>query len=139
VHTKRSIAALAVVGVIVLGASACSQRYSAERDGKKAGQAVCDIKSATTAEEAQAAKDNVNKQLDDLNTKYALATAEDRKDIQNNLADLAEHSIQGNALLREQDLTVLQRSVRHIADDSDEVARAAWDGFNEGLEDCINT
>jgi hypothetical protein len=44
--------------------------------------------------------------------------------------------VQGNDVLRQQDLAVLQRSIRHIADDSSETARAAWEGVLEGLSTC---
>jgi hypothetical protein len=132
---RRRVAAITGV-VLVLFASGCAQRYTAERDGKKLGLAVCDVRNATTAADANAAKADALQQLDDLDNKWALATAEDRKDVQNNLADLAEHTIQGNTLLRQQDLAVLQRSISHIADDSDDVARAAWEGVLEGLSTC---
>ena len=126
---KISYASVGIVAVAILLASGCSQRYAAERDGKKAGQAMCDLKNATTKDEATNALNDVNKQLDDLANKYSLATAEDRKDVQNNLADLAEHTVQGNDALRQQDLAVLQRSIRHIADDSSE--RATVGGRDE--------
>jgi len=128
------LAALALASALLV--TGCSQKYPAERDGKKAGEAVCDLRNATSPEQAQAARQDVLNQLQDLGNKYALYTAEDRKDIENNLADLAEHTIQGNTVLRQQDLAVLERSVRHIADDSNETARAAWEGFLEGLSTC---
>ena len=132
----RIVAAAATVGALLF-ASGCSQKYSAERDGKKLGEAICDVRDADSPEEAQAAVDKANKQLDDLGGKFALYTAEDRADIQNNLADLAEHRIQGQPNLMYQDLTVLQRSVDNIRDDVNETSRAAWDGVMEGLADCV--
>ena len=101
-------------------AASCSQQYSAERDGKKLGEAVCDLKNADSPEDAQRALDDVNEQIDDLGNKYALYTAEDRNDVQNNLADLHEHVIQGNTALVQQDLAVLQRSIKNIAPDSND-------------------
>lgn len=130
--TVTVLAALAAV-VLVAG---CSQKYSAERDGKKLGEAICDVRDADSAEEAQAALDDVNEELDDLGNKYAFYTAEDRADVQNNLADLAEHVIQGQPNLAQQDLTVLERSADNIAEDVNETSRAAWDGLLEGLADC---
>ena len=125
----------ATVAVVVL-AGGCSQKYSAERDGKKLGEAVCDLRGASSPEEAESALAEINEQLDDLGNKYALYTAEDRADVQNNLADLYEHAIQGNTALVQQDLAVLERSVGNIADDSNEVRSAVWDGVLEGLADC---
>jgi hypothetical protein len=128
------VAALALIAMT----AGCSQKYSAERDGKKAGKAICDVKDADSAEEAQAAADDVREQLDDLASKAALFTAEDRQDIENNLADLAEHSIQGNDLLVQQDIAVLERSVDNIRDDASEVSSAAWEGVLEGLSTCTD-
>lgn len=127
-----AIALLALVGL----STGCSQKYSAERDGKKVGKAICDVRDADNADDAKAAVADAQKQLDDLGSKYALFTAEDRQDIQNNLADLAEHQIQGNDLLVNQDLAVLQRSAENIRDTTGEVSRAAWEGVLEGLSTC---
>jgi hypothetical protein len=135
--TKTKILTASIVAVVVvLLAAGCSQKYSAERDGKKLGQAVCDLRTATSKDAAQSAFDDVNNQLNDLGNKYSLFTAEDRKDVQNNLADLHEHAIQGNTALMQQDLAVLQRSIDNIAESSNEVTRAAWEGVREGLADC---
>ena len=130
-----TVTVLVAVAAVVLVAG-CSQKYSAERDGKKLGEAICDVRDADSAEEAQAALDDVNEELDDLGNKYAFYTAEDRADVQNNLADLAEHVIQGQPNLAQQDLTVLERSADNIAEDVNETSRAAWDGLLEGLADC---
>jgi len=134
--TRISTAAIAVALTVVVLATGCSQKYTAERDGKKLGQAVCDLRDATSKEDVQSALDDIGNQLNDLGNKYALFTAEDRKDVQNNLADLGEHAIQGNTQLMQQDLAVLERSVGNIADDTNEVSRAAWEGILEGLADC---
>jgi hypothetical protein len=136
-RTRILIAAVAVVAVVA--AVGCGQKYSAERDGKKLGEAVCDLRNADNPEEAEAALADVTEQLDDLGNKYALFTAEDRADIQNNLADLAEHVIQGNTTLAQQDLAVLERSADNIADDVNETSEAAWDGFLQGVSDCTQS
>ncbi|MEI2700763.1 MAG: hypothetical protein V9E94_21360 [Microthrixaceae bacterium] len=132
---RRLIIAVAAIASIAVLAG-CSQKYSAERDGKKLGEAICDLRSATTREEADDALEEINDQLDDLSTKFAVFTAEDRADVQNNLADLAEHTIQGNDVLAQQDLAVLERSADNIADDSNEVRSAAWEGLLQGLAEC---
>jgi hypothetical protein len=132
--SRITVAALALAAVALM--SGCGQKYAAERDGKKLGEAICDLRDADSAEEAQAALDDVNEKLDDLGDKYAFYTAEDRADIQNNLADLSEHTIQGQENLAQQDLTVLERSASNISEDANETSRAAWDGLREGLSDC---
>lgn len=134
--TKHKLILTAAVAVVALLAAGCSQKYSAERDGKKLGEAVCDLRNASSREDAESALKEINEQLDDLGNKHALFTAEDRRDVQNNLADLHEHAIQGNTALTQQDLTVLERSVGNIAEESNEVTRAAWEGVLEGMADC---
>lgn len=131
----RTLTAAALLGVVVVGAG-CSQKYAAERDGKQLGEAICDLRDAETAEGAADALAEINHQLDDLGNKFAMYTAEDRRDIENNLADLAEHAVQDQPNLAYQDLTVLERSADHIAEDLNEAAQAAWDGVQQGLSDC---
>jgi hypothetical protein len=134
IKARTIVPAALVVAVVVV--SGCSQKYSAERDGKKIGEAVCDLRDADDQAEAQEAVDDINRQLDDLSNKYALYTFEDRNDVQNNLADLFEHVIQGQGNLAQQDLAVLERSADHIKDDVNETSKAAWDGVLQGLSDC---
>ena len=131
----RSVAAAVAVAALAVTAG-CSQKYSAERDGKQLGEAMCDLHDAADADEAEAALAEINEQLDDLGNKFALFTAEDRADIANNLADLAEHRVQGQPELLKQDLTVLERSADNIREDVNETSRAAWDGVLQGLSDC---
>jgi hypothetical protein len=133
-NARTTIAALAV-GAFLFTAG-CSQKYSAERDGKKLGEAICDLREADTAEAAQEALADINSQLDDLGNKFAMFTAEDRADVNNNLADLAEHNIQGQPNLMQQDLAVLERSIENIKEDLNETSRAAWEGVLQGLADC---
>lgn len=132
---SRTIAAAVTAGALLFAAG-CSQKYSAERDGKKLGQAICDLREADTPEAAQEAREDIDEQLDDLENKFAMFTAEDRADINNNLADLAEHNIQGQPNLMQQDLAVLERSINNIKDDVNETSRAAWEGVLQGLADC---
>ena len=134
---RTTITLTAAVGAAaLLFATGCGEKYTAERDGKKLGEAVCDLRDADGADEVEAALADIEEQLDDLGSKTALFTAEDRADIQNNLADLAEHVIQGNDVLVQQDLAVLERSARNIAEDTNDVSNAAWEGFLQGLSDC---
>ena len=131
----RTIVAAIVVGAALIAAG-CSQKYSAERDGKQLGESICDLRNAETAEDVQEATGEINEQLDDLGNKFAFYTGEDRADISNNLADLAEHNIQGQPGLMQQDLTVLERSIGNIKDDVNETSQAAWEGILQGLSDC---
>jgi hypothetical protein len=131
--TPRRLAALALAAGLVL-APACAKKYAAEKDGKDVGQAICDVKTADTKEEAANALADVEKQLDDITQNYATFTAEDRADIRRQLEDMTKH--QGNDLLLQQDLTVLRRSLENIRQDLGDAGKAALDGIFEGLDDC---
>jgi hypothetical protein len=130
-----AIAAVALALPFLLGA--CSQQARAERDGRDLAEAGCDFRKATTAEDAADAKDDFVKQLDDIEDRYGAATAEDRRDIDENLADLAEHAAQGNTTLMQQDLQVLARSAKHIAKDASGVQSAVWQGIADGVQECL--
>ena len=133
--SARSVAACTLAAVALLAAG-CSQKYDAERDGKDLGEAVCDLHDANTQEEVDAAAAEVKDQLDELSSNYTIVTAEDRADIDENLTDFVEHVLQGNEVLIQQDLSVLERSADNIKDDVNDVSQAAWDGFLQGLGDC---
>jgi len=134
---RRNSAIIAVAVTLPFLAGACSQQAKAERDGRDLAKAACDFRKATTPEQAQAAKDDFLKQLDDISKRYGAVTAEDRRDIENNLADLAEHSVQKNELLIQQDLDVLRRSAKNVIGDVGEVQASAWNGFASGVEECL--
>lgn len=134
--TTRAIA-IGAAGLLALAITGCSQQMRAERDGRDLAEAVCDLKSASDADAAQAAIDDIQKQIDDLVKRYGVATAEDAADIQNNLADLAEHAVQGNEVLVQQDIAVLQRSAENIREDAGDVQDSAWTGFSAGLDECL--
>ena len=134
---RRTVRYLGLAAVLVLAAGSCAQKYSAERDGKDLGQALCDLRGATSAEEAGSALSEVQEELDELASNYSMFTAEDRADIDEQLNDLAEHIAQGNEVLIQQDLAVMRRSISNIRGDVDDTSEAAWDGVLQGLDDCI--
>ena len=88
--TRTLILALAVVAIVLTAGAARSTRPN--ETARRLGEAVCDLRDATTPEDAQSALDDLNNQLNDLGNKYAVFTAEDRADVQNNLADLPSTS-----------------------------------------------
>lgn len=135
-NRTRTITAILLAGVVALSATGCSQQLRAERDGRDLAESVCDLRDATDKDAATAAIEDINKEIDDLIKRYGVATAEDRADIQNNLADLAEHAIQGNEVLVQQDLAVLQRSAANIKNDAGNVQDSVWTGIADGLNEC---
>lgn len=136
---RAATALVALVAVVGLLASVgCTRQQRAEQDGKKAGEALCDVRDADSPEEASEAIADFNEQLDDLNRKYSSFTAEDRADIDENLDDLAEHVAQGNEVLIQQDLAVIARSIDNIKGDVGNVAEGAREGFLQGAQDCLD-
>jgi len=133
----RKLALPAVVVAALALTPACAKKYAAEKDGKDAGEAACDVRTAESGELDDAIVD-LESQLDDIDENYAVFTAEDRADITEQLSDLAEHVRDDNQLLAQQDLAVLQRSMDNIKDDMSDTARATVDGFFEGLDECVN-
>jgi hypothetical protein len=135
-HMRRSAVSVMVVAVGALALFGCGQKYTAERDGKDLGDALCDVKNASTADEAKSALADVQSEIKSLASNYSMFTAEDRADIEENLRDLREHVAQGNEELVHQDLTVIRRSLGNVSDDLDDTSQAAWDGVKEGVDDC---
>jgi hypothetical protein len=133
-RTRLALVPLTIAAIAM--STGCSQKYAAERDGKQLGEAICDLRDADDQDAAQVARDDITEQLDDLGGKYAVYTAEDRADIENNLADLAEHVIQGQPNLAQQDLTVLERSADNISESVNETSSAMWEGVLQGLSEC---
>jgi hypothetical protein len=134
----RSTALLALLAIVVLASPACARKFRAERDGQDIGEAVCDVRSADTPEEAKSALKEFDSKVDDLAEHFALFTAEDRADIRENMSDLVEHASQGNEALAQQDVTVIRRSLDHIRDDVGDTGQAAIDGIYEGMDECVN-
>lgn len=134
---RRTALSITIVAIAVASLLGCTQKYSAERDGKDLGEALCDLKDASSPEEAQSALAEVQSEMDSLADNYAMFTSEDRADIDENLEDLREHIAQGNTELVQQDLTVIRRSLSNVDDDLDDTSQAAWDGVKQGVDDCI--
>jgi hypothetical protein len=127
------------LGLVALLAAGCGQTYTAERDGRDVGRAVCDVRDADSVEEAQAAMTDLLEQLDDLTDDAAVFTAEDRADIEENLSDLVQHVGDGDEQLAQQDIAVIQRSLGNIRDDLSQTGQAAVDGIKQGLDDCTGS
>ena len=128
---------LATAALLALFTAGCGQQMRAERDGRDLAESLCDLRNADDVDAADEALEDINEQLDDLSRRFGVSTAEDRADVDENLADLAEHAVQGNEVLLQQDLAVLQRSAENIRDDVSGVQRAAWSGFADGVRECI--
>jgi hypothetical protein len=135
VRIRQFALPVAVVAALAFSPG-CAKKFQAERDGKDAGEALCDVRDADAGEVDDAIAD-YREEVVDLAEDYAMFTAEDRADIDENLDDLSQHVADGDEALVNQDLTVIRRSLENIRDDLDDTGEAAVDGFLEGLDDCI--
>ena len=134
--TRRVAAIAGLLVALTILAPACAKKYQAERDGKDVGESLCDVRDASTKEEAQSALSDLESEVDDIAADFSSFTAEDRKDIQENVSDLVQH--QGDDLLMQQDITVIRRSLENIKQDLGDSGQAAIDGIFQGLDDCDN-
>ena len=131
------LAALAATGTIVFGACGGPLgELRAERQGKQVGDAVCDVKSSDSADEAENELQKVQRQAKDLERIVGRPLDEDVSDIEENLNDLVKHVTDGNDALREQDIAAIQRNVDEISRTLSGKAKAAYDGVQEGLANC---
>jgi hypothetical protein len=129
------ILTVAALGIAVV-LSGCGEKYAAERDGKELGQAVCDLRDADNEQETDEAQAEVNDKLNDLIEKYAFMTADDRQQLEDTLDQLRGNVADQNFGLAQQDLATLEADVNDIRERANEVSRAAWDGFSQGVSDC---
>lgn len=133
--TTRTLAGAALVALVVLLAAGCAE-YSIERDGKDAGEALCDVKNADNQEEAQQALNDAEQNLEDALDTAGRPVSEDVSDIEENLTDLVEHAIQGNEALLDQDIAAIRRNVEAVANTADGAAERFYQGVVQGLGDC---
>jgi hypothetical protein len=136
--TRSAVRATALAAALVLVLlSGCTRNQRAERDGKEAGEAVCDVRDADDAAEADEARADALEELGDLADTYLRFTAEDRADVAENVDDLVEHVVDGNEALARQDVAVIARSLGNIDDDLGDASQAAASGFVQGVDDCV--
>jgi hypothetical protein len=128
-----TVAPLAV-GLLLFGA--CSGQIRAERNGKKAGQAICDVKKADNGDDAQRQLNQAQRKLNDVSRIVGRPINEDVRDINENMTDLVEHVRQGNKALAQQDIAVIQRNVHAVGRTLTGKGKAAYDGMQEGLAEC---
>jgi hypothetical protein len=126
------LGALAVVLVSLVGCS----NFRVERQGTEVGEGVCDLRSATTADDLKSAIDKINKNLADAARIAGRPTSQDLGRIQNNLGDLFDHVPDGQKALSQQDISVIQRNVQQLAESTSGYQQRFWEGVGEGLGDC---
>jgi hypothetical protein len=115
--------------------SGCSD-IRAERAGRDLGRAICDVKNADSAEEAQSAFDDLQEHLDKVSRRVGAPVDQDVNALQENLSDLREHVADGDENLAQQDINAINRNVQQAADQLEGTSQAAYDGVSEGLGEC---
>ena len=129
-RTMVAAAALLAFGLL----SGCGT-FRAERQGKQAGDAICDLKSAS-AGDVQRAADKVQREINDLQRIVGRPVDADVNDIKNNLSDLRTHVQQGNQNLAQQDIAAIERNFQAVGRTLTGKGKAAYDGVQEGLGGC---
>ena len=132
---RRHRMTIVAVALVVLGVAGCAG-FRTERQGRDVGRAVCDIKTASNADQAQRALDKLNRHLDDAQRITGRPVNEDVRDIQNNVNDLVRHASGGQAALARQDVAVIQRNVQDVVNTAPALTKRFYEGVVEGLGDC---
>ncbi len=133
---RKPLAVVGAAAVVIALVGACGGQIRAERNGKKAGQAICDVKTADSADAAQRQVNQAQRKLNDVQRIVGRPINEDLKDINQNMTDLVEHKRQGNSALAQQDISAIQRNVHAVGRTLSGKAKAAYDGMEEGLAEC---
>lgn len=132
-RTVLLLVAPVAVGAVVL--AGCAE-IEAERTGIDVGEDICDLRNADSEEEFTAALAFLQDDLVQLGRIVGRPVEEDLSDIQENLDDLREHTLEDHPTLRDQDVNAIRRNVEDIADHLEGAQKAAYDGVSEGLADC---
>jgi hypothetical protein len=133
--TRRLLLITATIAVVALAVGGCAG-FRSERQGRDVGRAICDIKKADNADEAQRALDKYNRRAEKAQRIIGRPISEDVNDIQNNLNDLVTHVSQGNEALAKQDVAVINRNVETVSSQGPTLVRRFYQGMSEGLADC---
>jgi hypothetical protein len=126
---------IATVTIVALGVAGCAGLRS-ERSGRDVGRAVCDVRNASSADEAQRALTKLNNKLNDAQRITGRPVAQDVNNIQNNLNDLVNHVSDKQSTLAHQDVESILRNVVQAADQSSGLTKRYYQGVAEGLGDC---
>ena len=136
-RTHRRWLAVGALALCAASVTGCGG-FRAERNGKQAGEAICDLRNADDAEDAQEALDDANNALDDAARITGRPVNEDIQDIEENLRDLNEHAAEDQSGLARQDIAVIRRNVQSVIDVTTSRTQRFYQGLDQGLSDCID-
>jgi hypothetical protein len=131
----RRVPALVAVVTLAVGAAGCAG-FRTERQGRDVGRAICDVKHADNADQAQRALDRLNRKLQDAQRITGRPVSEDVHDINVNTEDLVRHVATGQKTLAQQDVAEIQRNVEAVIQTAPALVQRFYEGVNEGLGDC---
>jgi len=129
---KAGIAAVLGMALVLAGCAG----FRNERKGRDVGRAICDVKNADNADEAQRAVDKLNRKLDDAQRITGRKVQQDVRDIENNVSDLSRHVNNAGNALQQQDIAQIQRNVAEVVQNTPVLVRRFYEGVAEGLGDC---
>jgi hypothetical protein len=133
-RTRRAAASLGIVA-LVMAVSACAG-FRVERDGRKTGDAICDLKDAASASDAQDALADAQRWVEKATKITGRPVGRDVRDVDENLSDLVKHVSNGNSTLAQQDIAVIRRNVQSIIRVTSGHAQRFYQGVDQGLSNC---
>ena len=110
--------------------------FRVERDGRKTGDAICDLKDASSASDAQSGargRAALAGQGEDDHGPPGLA---DVRDVNENLSDLAQARRERQLDAAQQDIAVIRRNVQSIVRVTSGHTQRFFQGLDEGLSNC---
>jgi len=122
--------------VVVVALAAGCAGFRVERDGRKTGDAICDVKDASSASDAKSALADAQKWVDKAAKTTGRPVSEDLRDVNENLSDLVTHASNGNGALAQQDINVIRRNVQSVIRVTSGHAQRFYQGLDEGLSNC---
>lgn len=134
---RRVTVVAAGAAALVLVLAGCAGIRS-ERQGKQVGEAICDLRDASSADEAQRQIEKIEEDVADARRITGVAVNQDVRRINEQLSDLAEHAVQGNDALLDQDLAVIRRNLSQAIDDTDGNVQRYYQGMRQGLDSCFD-
>jgi hypothetical protein len=134
VNVRRATGAVVAL-VLLVGLAACAG-FRVERDGRKTGDAICDLKDASNRGDAQSALQDAQRWIDKAARITGRPVSRDVRDVSENLSDLAKHVPNGNSALAQQDIAVIRRNVQQIVRVTSGHTQRFYQGLDEGLSNC---
>lgn len=131
----RGLATVAASVAVAMLLAGCAG-FRVERDGRRTGDALCDLKDASSTQDAQDALADAQKWFDKAVKITGRPVSRDVRDVQNNLNDLVQHAANGNDALKQQDVAAIRRNVQQVIDTTSGHTQRYYQGVDEGLSNC---